>query len=235
MSVLSIIQQHCRIHALNVPTAVIGSTDTQVNQLYGVLLETLDDMIQESKFNVTTQEAVFTVTAAEDQGAMATLAPNGYFQANIGTFYDRTNKLAMTPLSDTEWQAMKASGATGPSFQFRIRNDRLLLSPVPTAPLPQVAFEYMSSWCVKSAAGTLQSTILADDDTMVFPPMIVRKWLMYRWKLLKGLPYQEDMQAAYEQLNNYIARDKVKRPISLDDRSSSAVPSVMVPSGSWMH
>jgi hypothetical protein len=235
MSVLTLIQQHCRIHALSIPTAVIGSTDTQVQQLYGILLETLDDMVQESKFNVTTQEAVFIAQAQEDQGAMATLAPNGYFQANFETFFDRTlRRPVYGPLRDDEWQAIKALPNPGPFYKFRIRQDRLLLNPIPAAPFSTIAFEYMSTWCVKSSAGVLKAAVTADDDGFVFPEPIIRKWLMYRWKLIKGLPYQEDRDAAYSQLNNYIAKDKVKRRIDLGKpRLPDIQPGIIVPTGSW--
>ena len=76
MSVLSIIQEHCRLHALNVPSTVIGSTDVQVVQLFTVLKEVIEEIIAESSFQVTTIEATFVATAAEDQGALTTLAPS---------------------------------------------------------------------------------------------------------------------------------------------------------------
>lgn len=235
MSVLTIIQQHCRLNALSIPTSVVASTNTQIQQLFGILQECVDDMVQESKYNVTTQEAVFTAIAGEDQGAFTTLAPNGYFQANFETFYDRTLKRPLYgPLTDQEWQEIKALPNPGPFYKFRVRGDHLYINPAPTAPLSTIAFEYMSKWAVKSASGTLKELITADDDTIIFPENIVRKWLIYRWKLVKGLPYQEDRDAAYNQLNNYIAKDKVKRRINVaEPKQPSIRPGVFVPSGNW--
>ena len=235
MSVLTVVQQVCRLNALRVPTTVVSATDTQTQQMLAILLETLDDMVQESSFNVTTQEAVFTAVASEDQGALATLAPNGYFQANFETFYDRTlGRPLYGPVNDSEWQAIHALPDPGPFYKFRIRLDRLYLHPAPTAPLSQMAFEYMSKWCVKSVAGTLQETITADTDVFVFPEAIVRKWMIYRWKLTKGLLYQEDRDAAYNQLNNYIARDKVKRRVNVaESHPADLHPGVFVPIGNW--
>lgn len=234
MTALSIIQDHCRKYALSIPTSVINSTDTGVQQLYGLLKELIDEMITESKFNVVTLEATFVTTAAEDQGAMTTLAPYGYQSAIFETFYDRTLRRPLYgPVGESDWQALKAIPNPGPFYKFRIRNDHLLLNPIPVAPLSTIAFEYMSSWAVKSVDGVLQSTILADNDVFVFPDYIIRKGLAFYWKALKGLPYQADETQYYNLLNNYIAKDKVKSRINVSAPDQTLRPGIFVPAGSW--
>lgn len=235
MTVLSVIQDHCRIHALAVPTVVIGNTTTTVQQLYGILSELLTEVVTESNFNVTTQEAVFNYTAAEDQGLLTTLAPNGFQHMLPETFFDRTLRRAVYgPLSETEWQAIKAIPNPGPFYKFRIRQGRLLINPVPAAPLSQVAFEYASSWPVKSAAGVLQAAIVADTDVFIFPENIIRKGLAFKWKLIKGLPYQSDETSYYNLLNNYIARNKAPRRINVAcPNPTDLAPGIFVPSGNW--
>lgn len=236
MTVLSVIQDHCRIHAIRVPTAVFGSTDTGTQQLLGILNELVDEIVNESKFNVTTREAVFNSVAGEDQGAMQTLAPFGYQFAYLETFYDRTLRRPLYgPLSEVEWQQIKALPNPGPFYKFRIREDHLLINPAPVAPLSVLAFEYASSWAVTSAAGVLKAAMTADDDSFVFPDRILRKGLAMRWKQVKGLPYQEDQTQYYNLLNNYIARDKVKSRINVAEPQQPSIrPGVFVPSGNWM-
>ena len=235
MSALSIIQDHCLIHALNIPASVVGSADAGVQQLFGILNELLDEVVTESKFNVTTQEAVFTAIAAEDQGALTTIAPNGYQAIIFETFYDRTLKRPMYgPLDETAWQQIKALPNPGPFYKYRIRGDHLLINPVPAAPLSILAFEYMSSWAVVSAAGAAKQAITVDTDTFVFPDRILRRGLSARWKQIKGLPYQFDEAQYYNLLNNYIARDKVKRRINVAHPAPTDIqPGIFVPSGNW--
>lgn len=235
MSVLSIIQDFARRHALAVPTGVIGSADTTVVQLYQILSDVLDELVEESKFNVITREALFTVTATENQGSMQSLATEGYSWAYFETFFDRTLKRPLYgPLNETEWQEIKALPNPGPFYKFRIRGDDLLINPAPTAPLSQIAFEYASSWAVTDAGGTAKATITADTDLMIFPEKIIKRGLAYQWKQLKGLPYQEDKDQYYELLNGYIATDKVKRRINLAHPNPVDIrPGVFVPSGNW--
>lgn len=236
MSVLSVIQDHCRIHALNIPTGVVGSTDTGVQQLFGILNELLEELVDESKFNVITQEALFVAKAQEDQGAMSVLAPNGYSFAYFETFYDRTLRRPLYgPLDETEWQQIKALPNPGPFYKFRIRGDHLLINPAPTAPLSTIAFEYASSWCVTDTGGNLKAGITTDTDLFVIPERIIRKGLAFRWKQIKGLPYQADEQQYYNLLNNYIARDKVKTRIDVaNPRQPDIKPGIFIPSGNWM-
>lgn len=236
MSLLSVVQAHCKLNALNIPTGVIGSTDSGVIQLQAVVEEVLSELVTQSKFNVTTIEAVFTATAAEDQGAMTTLAPSGYQWAVLETFFDRTNRRPLTgPLNETEWQQLKALPTAGVLYKFRIRGDRLLFNPAPIAPLPTIAFEYISSWAVKSSAGVLKSAITADDDVFLFPENIIKKGLMFRWKQLKGLPYQADETMYWTLVNQYITTDKVKRRIDIAQGTPVDLsPGIFVPSNSWM-
>lgn len=231
MSVLSIIVSHCKLHALAVPSSVVGSTDTQTIQLQEILSEIISEITTESKFNVTTQEAVFSCKPVEDQGALQTLAPYGYQYAIFETFFDRTQQMPLQgPLTESEWQQMKALPTAGAWFKYRIKNDHLLLNPIPSAPFHDIAFEYMSCWAVKSAAGVLKSSITADDDTFVFPENILKRGLMFRWKQIKGLPYQADETRYYELLNNYIARDKVKRRIDVANPQPIEIkPGIFVP------
>jgi hypothetical protein len=49
----------------------------------------LSEIVTESKFNVITQEATFSTTAARDQGAMSDSRRIGYQYAIFETFFDQ--------------------------------------------------------------------------------------------------------------------------------------------------
>lgn len=237
MSALTIIQRHCQLHGLAVPLALVGSTDTQTIQLVGILNEVLDDIVVESKFQVLTRECVHTLSAGENQGPISSLGGGlfGYYQANYETFYDRTlGRPLYGPLNDTEWQEIKSLVNPGPFYKFRIMGDTLLISPAPTDPFSTISFEYMSTYVVQAADGTPKANVTLDTDTFLLPEHIIRKWLIYRWKHIKGLPYAEDKSRAFEMLNGYIARDKAKARINVADPYPSTIaPGVFVPTGSW--
>jgi hypothetical protein len=54
---------------------------------------------------------------------------------------------------------------------------------------------------------------------------------MYRWKQIKGLPYQADEKRFWDLFNNYIAKDKVKRRINISDDDGSIFPGQFISAG----
>lgn len=236
MTVLSIIQDHAKLHALQVPVAAVSSTDTTAIQLLAILKELVNDISSESDFSAITKEATWTATATESQGLLTALAADGYKWMIGGTFYDRTQgRPVQGPLSPQEWQAIKAVPTSAPQYSYRIREQELLIYPTPAAPLSEFAFEYASTFIVKDAGGTAKAQITADDDTFVIPEDIMRKGMMYRWKVIKGLPYQEDEQKYYDMLNTFISRNGTRKVIDVGEPGGhkEIIPTILVPTGNW--
>ena len=111
-----------------------------------------------------TQEATLTTVATESQGAISTIAP-GYCRFIERTFWDRSNQQELFgPLDEQEWQEMKALSTNPTRPHFRIRNDELLIYPVPTAG-ETWAFEYRSkNWVTKASDSSLTDSFSADGD-----------------------------------------------------------------------
>lgn len=232
MSLLTLVQAHCAVNGLNTPSTVASNNDATISQILGILNSLLDEINDQSSFQAYTYEALFTFTAAEDQGALTTLAVNGFQWMLNGTFYDRTlMRPVYGPVSAVEWQALKAIPNPGPFYKYRIRGNNLLINPAPAAPLSTVAFEYASSYGVLAADGTTyKQYFTADDDTTVLPESIIRMGLTYRWKQQKGLPYQDDEDRFWSKLNNAIARDGTKKILKLDGPSMPEIqPGIFVP------
>jgi hypothetical protein len=236
MSVLSIVTTHCQVHGLNVPSSVVNSSNAGVNQILGLITELVDEIMDQDNYQAATVEKTFALTATEDQGALTTLLGADYKYLHPETLFDRTLRRPLYgPLTDKEWQEIKALVNPGPFYKFRLRGDHLLINPTPAAPLSTVACEYASTYGVKSSGGTLKAAITLDTDTFVLPEMLIRAGLKYKWKRTKSLPYAEDETDYYGMLNNYIARDKAPRTYRLDCNDSNILkPGVFVPAGNWL-
>lgn len=237
MSLLTIVQDHCRIHALGIPSVVIGATDTMSQQLLGICQELVEDITDESKFQGITREGNFTMTAAESQGKIQDLpSVDGFMWAYVETFFDRTLRRALYgPMTETEWQQIKAIPNPGPFYKFRLRGDEILINPIPSTPFSEVYFEYASSWAILAVDGvTYKPRFTADTDTFILPEKILRKGLAFRWKQIKGLPYQADEEKYYSLLNNHVSRNKVPRAYDISQTCLPDIkPGIFVPSGNW--
>lgn len=237
MTLLTIVQQHCRVHGLYVPTSVVSNTDATTAQLFGLLNELCDEMIDEAGFQSVKVEKLWTFIAAEDQGSLVDITgDDGFRYVHPNTLFDRTlRRPVYGPLGDEDWQRIKALPNPGPWYKYRILGDHLLINPVPTAStLSQIAFEYASSNFIRSSGGTLQSKFLADTDVPVLPESLFRKGLAYRWKQTKGLNYSADERRYYDMLNNFISRDATKPVVNTGkDLMPGVRPGIFVPSGNW--
>ena len=235
MSVLTIIQDHCKLHALAVPGAVVSSTDTTATQLLAILKEVIEEFVTEANFQVVTKEVVFTALAASSQGLLTDLADEGYQSIINESLWDRTNMLPLAgPMNAVQWQKLQVLVNAGPNYSYRIREGELLLWPAPAAPLPEISFEYVSSWVVTDDTGTPKAAITADNDLLLLPEPMIKRGVAARWKHIKGLPYLKDEQKFYSMLNNFLAKDGTKETINVGQRCQSAEPMIVVPSSNWL-
>jgi hypothetical protein len=235
MSLLTVIQYACGRLNIPVPTAAMGTiTDPQVLQLIRLLEEEGTDLSRRGPWQAITFEATHTTIASEDQGAMATIASNGFRDIRNDTFWDRTNKLPIIgPLSDQEWQTRKGLTTTGPRYVYRIRGGKLLVNPTPTAGYSW-AFEYMSQhWILGVDGTTYKSYFTLDTDTILLPETLILMGLRWRWKKEKGREYAEDFATYEMQVKDALGRDGGKPVLSMSDDMRSRQPGVFVPDRSW--
>lgn len=236
MSMLTLIQGFCERTNLNVPTTVMGTTDTQVRQIRALLEEIGNDMASRGSWQGLTFEASLTTTATESQGAIATIASNGFRYIKNQTIWDRTNRLpVLGPLDGQEWQALKALVPTGPRYQFRIRGGLLMTNPAPGAGYDW-RFEYVSqNWILGANGSTYKQYFTLDTDTVLLPETVLLMGLRWTWKKEKGLDFAEDMRTYETQIKDMLGRDGGKKTLCMDNNDwNGPKPGVWIPSGSWI-
>jgi len=231
MTLLALIQTVMKRLALVSPTVVIGSTDQQVIQLLNIANEEGEELAHRGRWEVLTNEATFTSVGTESQGAMTTLAGADFGWICDDTIWNRTQNRPILPVSDVQWQQMKAASATGPYTNMRIRGGNFIAYPLMTAG-HTVAFEWVSkNWC-QSSGGTGQDAWAADSDTNVIPADLMALGILWRWKQSKGLQYAEDFATYERRVENTMARDGIKPRLNLGGGSRFlGVPGVA--EGSW--
>lgn len=235
MSLLTIVQDFCRINGLNIPATVTGSQDTTVMQAWGILNDLAENLPDESSFQAYTNQSTWTMIAAEDQGSIYTIAGPDWMYFHNDTFFDRTLMRPLYgPLTDGEWQQILCFPNPGPYYKFRIRGNHLLINPVPSTPFSLIAFEYASSYGVESAAGVRKLQFTDDTDTYVLPERVIRKGLIYKWKMQKGLPYAADETEYFKLLDNLVAQNNPSRTFNMACSNLETLqPGIFVPTGNW--
>ena len=235
MTLLTTVQHFCRRTGLPSPATVYGSTDTQVLQIMALLEEEGEDLSKRGAWEGITFEASHTTLAAEDQGAVTSIATNGFRYIKNQTIWDRTDRLpVLGPMDSQDWQATKAVVNTGPRYRFRIRGGKLLSSPTPTAGHSWY-FEYVSkNWILGVDGVTYKQYFTLDTDTILIPEELVLMGLRWRWKKEKGFDYSEDFRTYEMQVKDALGRDGSKPILHMDSENwRGPRPGIFVPDGSW--
>lgn len=226
-----------------VPTTVFGSTDKQVVQMMRLLEEGLEQLQKRGPWQELTREYTWLTTAAEDQGSLLTglgspvVAPVGLDYILPQTLWDRTNRLPLVDQLDAQdWQALKAWVINGPRYQFRLRGNKFLVNPTPTAGWTW-AFEYISEFTISNAAGSsFYSRFAADTDIILLPAAIVQLDLRWRWKKEKGLPFAQEFDDLETMLATALSRNggpKKRLRMDINVEYGAPRPIIVVPSGNW--
>lgn len=234
MSLLTTIQRFCGRTGLTVPQTVYGTTDPQIRQILAILEEEGDDLSKRGDWQELTFEATHTTLATEDQGAIDTIASNGFNYIKNGTIWDRDLRLPVYVIDGKNWQSAKAMTLTGPRYQARIRGGRMISNPVPVAGHTW-AFEYVSNnWILAADGVTYKQYFTLDTDTILLPESIVLMGLRWRWKKEKGLEYAEDFRTYENQVTDALSRNGMKQVLNMGHENMVNSPGVVVPLGSWI-
>ena len=228
MTILALVQRHCRRSSLPVPTTVVGSTNDQILQIMALLEEEGNDLASRGDWQTLINEATHTTVATESQGAIATIASNGFNYVKNGTMWDRTETLPVYVIDAVDWQAEKGFAITSPHYQARIRGGKLLSIPTPTAGNTW-AFEYISeNWILGADTTTYSKYFNLDTDTFLLPEEILLKGLRWRWKKEKGFEYAEDFSSYEFMVKDALSRQGIHKNIHLDDGRTSRDPHIIV-------
>ena len=234
MSLLTMTQQVCRRIGIVSPNAIVTSADPQIIQLLALANEDGEELARRYPWQTLRKESTFTTVATESQGVMTTIAGADFDYVANETFYNRSlRRPVFGPLSDAQWQNLKAMQINGPWNQFRIRGNQMLFIPVPAAGQTCV-FEWQSrNWCSDSTGATTRSAWAADDDIGILDETLMLHGLLWRWKQAKGFDYSEDFSKYEALVADATTRDGGKPILSGGMSKYDVYPGVLVPAGSW--
>lgn len=192
MTLLSIVTTVCQRNGLRVPTEVVTSTDTQVQQLYALANQEGKELARGFPWQALTREQTFTTTATEIQ---AGAIPADLYAFLNNTMFNRTTRLTLIgAITPQLWQAIKAQPQLNRVYlAWRERDNDFIVTPTATAD-QTIAFEYVTTKWAEAANGTAQTEFLADTDTTLLDEELIIQGVSWRFLKAKNLDYAEDFR-----------------------------------------
>jgi hypothetical protein len=234
MSLLTLIQAACDRSGITRPSVVVGSSDTQVRQLFGLAQQEGIELSRRGPWQRLTKEKTITATATETQSGAI---PDDFERMIEGTFWNRTqDRRVVGPLSPQKWQMLQTGLYSLVWDAFRIRGSAILMSPIPQAG-DSLAYEYVSTnWCT-NAAGTVERAAWAsDDDAALLDEELMTIGVVWRFRKAKGLDYSEEFRSYELMVARKLANDGAMGILDLNgDRLDGAggVYDPFIPEGNW--
>lgn len=212
MTILSAIQNVCKVVGLDVPSAAVASTTREHVELIALANEMADRIAQSHDW--------------QGLKSLATITGDGVTQSHsLPADYARMLKKAqlwsssletpLTPVPDTdEWLGLDIQ-----SFDFIINawtlfGDQIHIKPALGSTVTAKYF-YISNGIVASGDGTNKPGFTADDDVFRLSERLLTLGMIWQWRANKGLPYHEDMQTFETLKEALVGQDKGSRMMRL--------------------
>lgn len=229
MTLLSVIQDASAELNLNVPTSVIGSTDTLVIQLLALAKRDVTDLLYRFDWQALTIETSFSSVATQVQTAL----PSDFLRLINETMNNRTQHWrVLGPLTPQEWQRRLSLGAqVGVVNSFRIYGNTIYFYPVPPAG-NSIYYEYITNKAITANDGSFKATLTADTDTFRIDENIVTLGVKWRFLKAKGLDYSEEFRSYESALESVFGADGARGPVDMTGTVIDwTIPAL--PDGSW--
>lgn len=230
-SALTIVQDFCGRMGLPVPTAVVGVTEKSVVQ-YRLILKEMVQALSQKNWQTQKLRATWTSVATESQGKIETLLPGFRALVPLSVWDETLKRPLFGPVGDASWEQLKAFTNVGPMYQYWISNGQFLTNP----PLPAghtIGCIYHTLYGVyDNDTAAAKPAVTKDTDTFLFPDVVLAKEFSWRWKKIKGEPWQDEYNEALDLISKNLSNETM--PIlQLDNSAQQLRPGIWVPAGNW--
>lgn len=213
----TIIADVCIEVGLDVVADPFASLDTAVIKLCRLLTLCGRELIGVHQWQRMVEQYSLTTTSL-DTGVYPLPADYLYFIDQTG--WTPTNRLPLGgPLSAQDWSFVVGSGFMQQTIYISFREFDGNFNILPNDPVPngiQITFEYVRNTFALDADGvTYKSRVDAADDTILFPPILIQKFLKLRYLETIGFPTDSATDQFNSALATWLPKDKSARVLNL--------------------
>lgn len=233
-TVLGVIRTYCAAHSLPIPASVDGTNDAGVIQLREILQEVGDYCVRNGSWDFSLRDVTWASTGIENQGSLASRAPDGFIDIADGTFWDISSERPIYgPVGDQEWTVRKRRAASIDSI-YRVYLQQIQIWPVIPAGRT-LGFTYKSNhWLSGPTSNTSRSVIVEEADHILLPKDLILAGIDFYWRRAKELPYSVEEGRFFEILASKMSSGPNAPVLRMDGEFRDPRPGIVVPQGNWL-
>lgn len=200
---------------LPVPPAVAGATDTLSVQMWSLLTDCGQELLE--KYQWQFRKRIFTITTVP--GTKNYDLPADFDRFVDNTEWNATARIpALGPMTDQEMALLEARqlGGTTLRLQYVVRNNQIQFYYVPTTP-NTINFTYISrGWVIDAVTPTtFKDEMQADGDKCLYDPELIISLLRLRWREAKGFDVSDLLERYNQALESAKNNDTPGRDLML--------------------
>ncbi|RAS13550.1 hypothetical protein [Ensifer adhaerens] len=186
MTLLSAINEVCDVVSLDRFQSVYGNNDPNAQTMVALAQEAGDEISRRGDWSKMLKTQTVSSSPHNLPDDFQRMTPGGAIRTSAGVF--------LRPVTNSsQWAVIVGVPSTQP--YFFVKTAQVLFSPASSA--VAAIIEYVSKNWVLTGSSDERATLLADDDTPLFPERLLTKGVLWRWKRQKGLPF-DDVLAEFE-------------------------------------
>lgn len=210
-----IVERALKVIGLTVPTSISGATDATSVQIWALLTELGQELLDEFQWEFRTK----TYTFATASPTLVYDLPTDFQRFIDATGWNGTARIPLIgPMTAQEWALLQARqlGGTTLRLQFIIRNNQIEFYFVPDD-ANTININYIGRGWVQDAAvpTTFKDTLVNDADVVLYDPRLIVSMLRFRWRRLKGFDTTDLEQEYNNALINAKNNDTPGRDLQL--------------------
>jgi hypothetical protein len=195
MSILSVAKDVAGVVGLEIPTALVTSTEREHVELFGVIEEMAERIFMAADWQRMMALGTFT-----GDGTTTSFERPGTYRRLVKEQELWSTRL-QAPLSHVrdmnDWLSLEVQ-ENDPAFgAWTLLGGEFVFKPAPAAG-ELIKFYFMRGTYVQPVSGALKEAFTLDTDRFVLSELQLKLGTIWQWKANKGLPYAEDM-ATYEE------------------------------------
>lgn len=214
------------------PSAYVGNSTPDARRLLACANAAGRDLMRSHQWGAL--QSLGTITTANGTSSYA-LAED-YDRMIQDTGWDRTNDWMMVgPDNPQINRYLNESGVaqTGPRKRFRLQGSNIVIWPTPTE-VETLVYEYVSNKWALASGGTAQVEFLADTDTTVFDPDLMRAEIKWRYLAATGMAFDDLRAEAMAIRDSRIAAELGGTTITMSpEPGSQFIELENLPDSSW--